>query len=154
MFNADLLLWIISAGLLGALLCAARISARSYRLPHILTLPLIGAGLIYNFCDSTDFYPYLVGAVSGYAFFWLIENIYKIIRKQDGLGQDNAKLLAAGGAWCAWSGLIFVILISVLAGLIYTVLSKPAKTNDRPATFGPFLALAISLVWIIQQIIP
>ena len=152
--------WIAAAGLTGALIWLYVIDIREFRLPNFLTFPLIGAGLIYNFATSTDFYPYLVGAVAGYAAFWLIENAYKLIRKKDGLGRGDAKLLAAGGAWCAWTGLPFIVLIGSASALIWLVLTGYAKNpkadlshNELRLPFGPFLSFAIAIVWLSQQIV-
>jgi len=146
------ILWIAGAGLLIALAWLSLIDFREFRLPNFLTFTLITAGLLYNLVTSTDFYPYLLGAVLGYAVFWLIENIYKAIRKKDGLGRGDAKLLAAGGAWCAWMGLPFIVLIGSGTALIWLVMSGQAKTKDMRLPFGPFLSLAIAIVWISQQI--
>lgn len=148
----DPYMWIVGAGLIGALIWLSVIDAREFRLPNFLTFPLIAAGLIYNLMQSTDFYPYLLGAVLGYAAFWVIENAYKLIRKKDGLGRGDAKLLAAGGAWCAWSGLPFIVLIGSGSALIWLVLSGQAKAKDMRLPFGPFLSLAIAIVWFSQQI--
>jgi len=149
----DPLIWIAGAGLLGTLAWLSWIDWHEFRLPNVLTFPLIAAGLIYSFMTSTDFYFHLVGAVAGYAVFWLVENLYKVIRKKDGLGRGDAKLLAAGGAWCAWMGLPFIVLIGSASALIWLILSGQAKSKDIRLPFGPFLAFAIALVWISQQLI-
>ncbi|MEP1231662.1 MAG: A24 family peptidase [Litorimonas sp.] len=153
MFN-DPLIWIAGVGLLGTLLCLSVIDAREFRLPNILTFPLIAAGLIYNFISSVDFYPYLLGAVIAYAAFWLIEHGYRLIRKTDGLGRGDAKLLAAGGAWCAWSALPFIVLIGSASALIWLVLTHTSRpqTQGIRLPFGPFLSFAIMAVWISQNI--
>jgi len=53
--------------------------------------------------------------------FVLIELTYRRLRGQDGLGRGDAKLLAAGGAWCGWSGLPLIVLISSALALIAAV---------------------------------
>lgn len=145
------------AGALALLVGLARLSYvdwKTYRLPNILTKSLIALGLIYQFNISLDLYPYLLGAVLGYAFFWVIENLYRLIRKRDGLGRGDAKLLAAGGAWCGAMALPFIILIASSAGLLY-VLSRPrTERDDLKLAFGPFLAAGIAVTFLTLKFIP
>ncbi len=151
----DPLLWIAGVGLFGTLLWLSVIDIREFRLPNILTFPLIAAGLIFNFMDSVDFYPYLLGTFIGYGAFWLIEQSYRLIRKVDGLGRGDAKLLAAGGAWCGWSALPFIVLIGSASALIWLVLTGFAREPSRNIrlAFGPFLSFAIMAVWLSQKIV-
>lgn len=136
------------AALLGTLLALAIIDFRTYRLPNVLTLPLIAGGLIYQFHFALDLYPYLLGAVLGYAIFWTVETAYRLLRKRDGLGRGDAKLLAAGGAWCGAMALPFIILIASASALVL-VLMKPKSERDRiKLAFGPYLAGAIAVVFL------
>lgn len=129
---------------------------KEFRLPDILTKPLIAAGLVYNFIEAQDFYPFLLGAFVGYAVFWIFEVGYKWLRGQDGLGRGDAKLLAAGGAWCAWTGLPFIILIASASALMWIILTGRVKTTPDSAPlilpFGPFLSFAIALIWLSQSL--
>ena len=84
--NIVLIDWVGSLILLGGLLHLSYIDWRSFRLPNYWTKPLILLGLIYHYHISNDLYPFLLGAVLGYAIFWGIETAYRLIRKQDGLG--------------------------------------------------------------------
>ena len=98
--NLILISWIGGIALIIVLASLAWIDHKTYRLPNKLTFPLIFGGLLYQFILALDFYPYLLGAVLGYAIFWMIETGFRLIRKKEGLGRGDAKLLAAGGAWC------------------------------------------------------
>ncbi len=145
--------WVGAIVLLGGLMCLAVIDWRSFRLPNRLTKPLIALGLIYQFILSLDFYPYLLGAVLGYAVFWTIERAYRLIRKRDGLGRGDAKLLALGGAWCGATALPFIILIASSSALAY-VLTQPAdERRDLKIPFGPFLAAGIAVTFIALKFI-
>ncbi len=146
--NSIAIEWIGSLVLIGALLRLSYIDWRSYRLPDIWTKSLIALGLLYNFNISLDFYPFLLGAVLGYAVFWTVETGYRLIRKRDGLGRGDAKLLAAGGAWCGAVALPFIILIASSAGLIYMMM-QPADTRAKmKLAFGPFLAAGIAITFL------
>lgn len=118
---------------------------KSFRLPNNLTLPLIGLGLLQAFVLTQKIVPYALGTVIGYLAFVAIEYAYKNIRKTEGLGRGDAKLLAAGGAWCAWSGLPLIVLVASGVGLIIALLPKYRALGRIP--FGPCLAFAIFMVW-------
>lgn len=146
--NLVVIEWIGGLVLIGALLRMSYIDWLTYRLPNIWTKPLIALGLLYNFNVSLDVYPYLLGAVLGYAVFWVVETAYRLIRKREGLGRGDAKLLAAGGAWCGAMALPFIILIASCAGLIY-ILMQPAETrSNMKLAFGPFLAAGIAITFL------
>lgn len=151
--NEHVLEWVGTLVLLGGLVRLSYVDWKTYRLPNIITKPLMALGLLYHFFLSLDLYPYLLGAVLGYAVFWTIETAYRLIRKREGLGRGDAKLLAVGGAWCGAMTLPFIILIASSAGLIY-ILSKP-KTERTPVklAFGPFLSLGIAMVFLASKFI-
>ena len=146
--NSLVIEWVGTLLLLGLLARLSYVDWKTYRLPNLMTKPLIILGLIYNFNLSLDVYPYLLGAILGYAIFWIVETAYRLIRKREGLGRGDAKLLAVGGAWCGALALPFIILIGSSAGLIY-ILSKPK--SERAAIklpFGPFLAAGIAITFL------
>lgn len=137
--------------LIGALVQLARIDWATQRLPNLITFPLLAAGLAWAFGTALDFYPHLLGAALGYAAFWAVETLYRLIRKRDGLGRGDAKLLAVGGAWCGAWALPAIVLIASLAALAY-VLPK-GEARDARIPFGPFLAVGIGAVWLVQRLV-
>ena len=145
-----LITYIAGAGLFLALCALCIIDWRSYRLPNFITLPLIAAGLAYNYFSGDDFKAALIGAGLGYGAFFTLEIAYKALRGRDGLGRGDAKLLAAGGAWCGWMGLPFIVLIAsgsaLLCLLLPSVRARALEDNKLP--FGPFLALGTFTVWL------
>jgi len=135
--------------LVGFLSALAWIDLREYRLPDILTLPLIGLGLLQAWALDLGWLGSVIGAALGYLAFVGIQIAYRRLRGKDGLGRGDAKLLAAGGAWCGWAGLPFIVLIGSGMGLIALVFpSMRRKAQDGAVPFGPFLALGILLVWV------
>lgn len=136
--------------LLGALVQLASIDWATQRLPNIITLPLLAAGLAWSFGVSEDFYIHLLGAALGYGVFWALEVIYRLVRKRDGLGRGDAKLLAVGGAWCGAWALPAIVLAASVSALAYA-LPKGAARNTR-IPFGPFLSIGIGAVWLAQQL--
>ena len=134
------------------LLALAWIDLRHWLLPDILTLPLVVIGLVV----ATIFYPEAlldraVAAVLGYVSLRLISELYQRLRHREGLGQGDAKLLAAGGAWLGVAALPQVILVSAIAALIVAGALSLVGVRMRAHSalpFGPFLAAAIWALWL------
>jgi leader peptidase (prepilin peptidase) / N-methyltransferase len=132
----------------------AYIDLCTFRLPDVITMPLILAGLFFNsFSEEkiVSFQDSVIGAILGYTSLWLLNLLYRLTKKQEGIGMGDAKLLAALGAWLGWLALPSVLLIACLTGLIGGLLWLLwNKQNHRSAfPFGPFLAIAgiIELLW-------
>jgi len=146
--NLMLITWIGGLALIVTLAILAWIDHKTYRLPNKLTFPLIFGGLLYQFILALDFYPYLLGAVLGYAIFWVIETAYRVVRKKDGLGRGDAKLLAAGGAWCGAFALPFIILLASSTALCFVMLKAKDERQDLKLAFGPYIAGAIAVLFL------
>jgi len=149
----------IAAGERGALLWAGCvlgwtlltlgwIDALCQRLPDFLTLPLVLAGLAEAYLlEPEALTGRALGAAGGYIGFRLLALIYRKWRGQEGLGEGDAKLLAASGAWVgAWS-LSNVLLAAALTALTYALRHGRADRAAR-IPFGPFLAAGTWLIWL------
>ncbi len=130
----------------GLLIALSVIDLKMFRLPNVLTFSLIALGLLDAYMLNGQFQDRLIGAALGYGVFVTIEMAFKKLRGKDGLGRGDAKLLAAGGAWCGWMGLPFIVLIGSGMGLIAALFPSVRAQNRIP--FGPFLALGILIVWL------
>lgn len=139
-------------GLAATLIVLSRIDLQTYRLPDSFTLPLIGAGIFYAVFFG-NFKTAFLGALIGYLGFVALEIGYKALRGHAGLGRGDAKLLAAGGAWCGAMGLPFIVLIASASGLAYSFLQsrdqsdKSKNVLQSRLAFGPHLSSGIFLVW-------
>jgi len=136
------------------LLYLSYIDLRSFRLPDFVTLPLILTGILFNLLSSvgfTDAASATTGAALGYGSLWLLNRLYRLSKKQDGIGMGDAKLLAALGAWLGWAALPSILLIASVSGLIggLIYLKWRKKSTHHAFPFGPFLAFAgiIELLW-------
>ena len=127
---------------------------RTFRLPDAITLPLMAMGLIINGLGNVGFASLddsIAGAVIGYLLFWSSNYLYRLVKKQNGIGMGDAKLLAALGAWFGWDALPGILLIAstsgLLGGLIWLKFQGQSLRSAFP--FGPFLAFAgiIELLW-------
>lgn len=134
------------------LLALAWIDWQQFRLPDALTLPLAGLGLLATAVQMPDqLGSSVVGVIAGYGALRLVDWGYRRLRGRDGLGQGDAKLLAAGGAWLGWEALPSVVLLAAVLGLaLALILSRRGAglRRDMMLPFGPPLALAIWAAWL------
>ena len=134
------------------LLVLGWIDLRRWVLPDALTLPLVLAGLGAALAfDPDTLVSRALGAAGGYAALRAVAWLYRKARGRDGLGEGDAKLFAAAGAWVGAGALPQVILIAALAGLLAAALMRLVGIRLGAASalpFGPFLAIATWLVWL------
>ncbi len=142
----------LSFALGGGLLTLAWIDWQHMVLPDVLTLPLalagLGATMLVDPVSSTE---HAVAAMVGYLAFRAIEVTYRSLRGRDGLGQGDAKLLAAAGAWLGLAALPRVVFIAAIFALALAGgmrIAGRTLQSDTPVPFGPALCAAIWSVWI------
>jgi leader peptidase (prepilin peptidase)/N-methyltransferase len=146
--------FLVADCLLGWLLLAlAWTDWESYLLPDVLTLPLLMLGLAEAWVLDPVLLPEslpdrLVGLLLGWGCLFAIGAVWRRWRGIEALGEGDAKLLAAGGAWLGWQALPDVLLIAALAGIAATVLRHRGRiSGETVLAFGPWLALGI---WIMR----
>jgi leader peptidase (prepilin peptidase)/N-methyltransferase len=133
------------------LLTLAWIDWIAFRLPDVLTLPLLVAGLALTWLrDPEALTDHSFAAAAAYLAFQGIALAYRRLRGFDGLGGGDAKLIAAAGAWCGLTALPLVVLASALIGLLAALglaLAGRTVTSTTRIPFGPCIALAFWLIW-------
>jgi leader peptidase (prepilin peptidase) / N-methyltransferase len=129
-----------------SLLALAWIDVDHFRLPDWLTLPLVLAGLAVTASEAPEqITDRALAAALGYLLFRAVGWGYLRWRGRDGLGEGDAKLVAAAGAWLGIGALSWLILVAAVAALIGAGLARLAGYRLNRATaipFGPFIALA------------
>jgi leader peptidase (prepilin peptidase)/N-methyltransferase len=145
--------WLWTACLLGwALLALAWIDAERMRLPDALTLPLVAAGITaQTMLAPEQFAESVLGAIIGYLSFRAVALTYRALRRRDGLGGGDAKLLAAAGAWVGWSALPDVVLLAALFGIMLIAVMRikgGAVSRTAIIPFGPCLAVATWTIYL------
>lgn len=146
---------VASAGLLLTLVTLSIIDLRTMRLPDLLTLPLMASGIALNlWWGGIELGARsVIGASVGYGVIWLLATYWKRRFGRDGIGLGDAKLLAAGGAWCGPFLLPLILLVSSGLGLAVAFLVWLRRGNDSVdlgrlrVPFGPFLAVGIGVGW-------
>jgi leader peptidase (prepilin peptidase)/N-methyltransferase len=91
--------------------------------------------------------PAFYGVLFGGGFLWAISTIYFAIRKVEGMGGGDIKLLAWIGAILGWQAIPFVILSGSIVGTLVGVAVMVKNKGDMQTAipFGPYLALGAFL---------
>jgi leader peptidase (prepilin peptidase) / N-methyltransferase len=148
---AGWMIWQFGSGWLGMgavvfgfmLIAMTFIDLDTQYLPDDLTLPLLWLGLLVNlnggFASLRDA---VIGAVAGYLVLWGINALFKLVRKMDGMGGGDFKLLAALGAWMGWQMLPAIILLSSVVGAVVgiSMMLFAGTGRETKIPFGPYLA--------------
>lgn len=129
--------------LVACLLALSVIDIRTFTVPDVLTLSLLWLGLLVNVMETfTDLKSAVIGAFAGYAVLWTVTRVHALVRKMEGMGHGDFKLLAAIGAWLGWQDLPVVLLIGSAGGLVWAlprlVRGHAEFTGQIP--FAPFLS--------------
>jgi leader peptidase (prepilin peptidase) / N-methyltransferase len=122
-----------------------------FLLPDKFTLSGIAIGILGAFLNpDRSFFAALGGVLIGGGFLWLIAWLYWVLKKQEGMGGGDIKLLAWIGAVLGMKAVPFVIIVSSLIGTVVG-LALMKKTGDGMKTvipFGPYLAFgAVLYMW-------
>ena len=116
-------------------------------IPNELTFPLMIIGFLKSFDPNINlnlfpsYIESLIGGVLGYILIWSIITLYMKIRKKEGMGLGDAKLLAAIGFWFGWYSIPYVIFLSSLSALLIALpsLINKSKSMSSQIPFGPYL---------------
>ena len=146
--------FLLIAAFVSMLILLIYIDAEIQILPDVIDLPGIGVGIAIGALALGNFYPAivvsssivdaLVGALVGAAVIVAIIGAYWLIRRVEGMGQGDIKMLAMIGAGVGWRAVPGVLLLAAVCG---TLIGVPiALRSERgmqfPLPFGVFLGLA------------
>lgn len=137
-------------------LALALIDWRHFRLPDTLTLPLLLLGLLATAWRQPDLlFDHALACLLGWVAFRGIALLYRRLRGVDGLGQGDAKLLAAAGAWLGTLALPMVVCLAAvvtLLGVLAPALWSWQKPDPRRrVAFGPGLAASLFGCWLLLR---
>ncbi len=146
------------------------IDIRHLIIPDMITLPGVAAGVALNairtdwgaaaeavfYSGLADFLPATAsiaifnsigGVLLGGGTFLLIATAYRNLRKKEGMGMGDVKLVAMLGAFFGmWGVLIIIFLSSILGTLIgLSVIILRRKDPGYAIAYGPFLSLSAVL---------
>ena len=131
-------------------------------LPVYINLLIVFFGVIFNakyqlFIDETflilgvkPILFTLYGLVFGYSSLWLINLMFKVIKKKDGIGGGDFILFGGIGSIHGPIALPVILLIGSFLGCLYFIFSK--KTIDSELPFGSFLILGSSVYFVLNLV--
>ncbi|MBK8014337.1 MAG: prepilin peptidase [Deltaproteobacteria bacterium] len=105
-----------------ALIAITFIDLDCWEIPDEISLPFIVVGAILRpFALHVPWYDGLVGALLGAAFLWLVRWLFWVLRRVEGMGLGDVKLIAMIGAFVGPSGTLQTILVASVTGTILGV---------------------------------
>ncbi len=112
-------------------------------LPNVITLPGIVIGFLLSFVAGPGWQASLIGIAAGGGSLWAIAEIYYRLRKEEGLGMGDVKMLAMIGAFLGWRLVLVTLMLASFSGTIVGVGVLIAKKESLKYAmpFGTFLAV-------------
>jgi len=132
------------------------IDLENFIIPDSLNFSIMGLALVKNFIPSLntslihDINQSLIGGIIGYFSIWVIIFLYKTLKKIDGMGLGDAKLMAGIGLLFGWQSIPLVLFLSSILGLFFVIpsLLKKQKTMKSEIPFGPFIIIAMLIYFV------
>ena len=132
------------------------IDLENFIIPDSLNFSIMALALFKNFLPISntsfiqDINQSIIGGMVGYSIIWLIIYLYKMIKKIEGMGMGDAKLMAGIGLLFGWQSIPFVLFVSSILGLIFVIpsLLKKQKTMRTEIPFGPFIIIACLIYFV------
>lgn len=122
-------------------------------LPNEITLPGIVVGLAFSLVGPPGWKSALLGALLGGGSLYAIAYGYYAVRKVEGLGMGDVKMLAAIGAFLGWQAVLLTLVLSSFAGAIIGValIAGQRGSMKYELPFGTFLALGAVVAMLAGQ---
>jgi leader peptidase (prepilin peptidase)/N-methyltransferase len=145
------------AGALAALFCyvllvITGIDLQHQIIPDSISIPCIPLCLLSSLVlPWTDLKSSLIGMVLGGGILYLVAQAYYLVRKKEGMGGGDIKLLAMIGAFLGWKGALIALMVGAFAGTLagIAMMLVRGKNLKYALPFGPFLSLGAfcALLW-------
>lgn len=133
------------------------IDLKHFIIPDVITYPMMVLGFLKSFDPNlNEIFPNyifsLIGGIFGYGIIWSIIYFYKQVKKKDGMGLGDAKLLAVIGFWFGLDAIPFIIFLSSTIALLSVVpdLIKKTKKLSTQIPFGPFIIIG-NLIFLVFE---
>lgn len=151
------LAFVLIAAITSMLIVLIFIDLDTQLLPDVVDIPGIAVGLLIGWLGLGGSYPLLLsssfsesvlGAAAGGGLLLIVGASYKLLRKVEGMGLGDVKMLAMIGAVMGWQGIIPVLFVASFTGAIVGVFFGLRQGSGLRVAlpFGPFLGVAAFVV--------
>jgi leader peptidase (prepilin peptidase)/N-methyltransferase len=112
-------------------------------LPNVITLPGIAVGLMFSLIAPPGWLDALIGTVLGAGLLYGIAAAYYYVRREEGLGMGDVKMLAMIGAFLGWKAVLVTLVLSSFSGAALGLALIAAQRGGMKLAlpFGTFLAV-------------
>ncbi len=112
-------------------------------LPDVITLPGIIVGFLFSLVTEPGWSASLIGVVAGGGSLLLVSEIYLRMRKVEGLGMGDVKMLAMIGGFLGWKLMLLTLVAGSCLGSLVGVgmIAAGRGTMKYALPFGTFLAI-------------
>lgn len=130
-----------------ALIVLFAIDLEHQLLPNVITLPGIVIGFAFSLMTGPGWLSSLIGIAVGGGILFAIAEAYYRVRKEEGLGMGDVKMLAMIGAFLGWPATLMTLMMGSIAGSVVGVLLIALRRGDMryALPFGTFLAMGAAL---------
>jgi leader peptidase (prepilin peptidase)/N-methyltransferase len=112
-------------------------------LPNVITLPGIVIGFLFSLVGPPGWVSSVIGVLLGGGILYGIAAAYYLVRREEGLGMGDVKMLAMIGAFLGWKAVLVTLILSSFAGALVGVgiIAFTKGTMRLALPFGTFLSL-------------
>lgn len=126
-----------------ALVVLFAIDLEHHILPNVITLPGIAIGWLFSFLGPPGWQASLAGIMLGAGVLYGTAAAYYLVRREEGLGMGDVKMLAMVGAFLGWKAVLLTLVLAsftgALVGVGMMITSRGGMRYALP--FGTFLAV-------------
>lgn len=136
-------------------ICVA--DATAFRIPNPAVVLIAAGGVVLHLVYSLDTLPRrLIESLIVLVFMYIVSEIAARLSKKPAFGFGDIKLLAASTLWIGLAGVYPAMLLALVAGLVFTVVTALAgkRKLNQPLPFGVFIALGVWVVWLRMATLP
>jgi len=122
-------------------------------LPNSITLPGIVVGFVFALVGPPGWLASLVGIVLGGGVLYGIAWGYYAVRREEGLGMGDVKMLAMIGAFLGWQAVLLTLVLASFSGAIVgmAMIAVQRGSMKYALPFGTFLAIGALVAMLAGQ---
>jgi len=128
-----------------------------YIIPNIISYSLSILGIIVSYFSlsifNISFIESLIGGLICGGILFLTSQIYLLIRKKEGMGMGDVKMIAMIGFWMGLENTFIILIVSSLLGSIIgiTLIQFKKMDSSQYIPFGTFLSIGTLMVWVLTN---